>query len=38
MVILFTLPAKTADRNNILRKRKLSRKEVPIHVLHAGGC
>lgn len=38
MVILFTLLAKKADRNNIFRKRKLSRKEVPVHILHTGGC
>lgn len=38
MLVLFTLVAKKADRNNIFRKRKLSRKEVPIHILHAGGC
>lgn len=29
MVILFTLLAKKADRNNIFRKRKLSRKKYP---------
>lgn len=35
----FVYPAaRKADRNNIFRKRKLSRKEVTTHILHAGGC